>query len=356
VVAESTIGRHVTQLGLAGLRVPFTANSLFIAARHMTQLCELSPALKLRPKSGPLTFPPALQKLHLHFNGEPAAADLNEAIKAVSRLPLLESFTIQLNSIVDQMSFASLASLPQLRHLASHAPNRASLLSDTQVAELRALPRLHQLDVWPMPTSLLRRLLAQPHQLQWQEMTLPEVLDDEAAALLPQLPSLTKIDVFLDAQRFDWLPQLPNLIRADIEVSRSDDEDRAPMDSLVAALQRCTKIEYLKLLRSDLRAAHLADLLPRLPRLRILKLKDTDIDSLSFLSQAPTTQHLSCLVLSSCNELPVAELRHVHSLRGLKTLILHRSFSAPLDDHSRWLLTPPSLTLPKLEKFAYTAP
>jgi len=218
-IADSAMGRHVTQLGLVGSRVPLTADSLFIVARLMPQLCELTCDLQLTPTPGPLTFPPGLLKLDLRITGGSAAADVNAALLAIGRLRLLESFTVWLPSLNDQLSFASLASLPQLRYLAIHAPNRASLLSDAQVAELRAMPRLHQLDVWPMPTSLLRRLLAQPHQLQWQEITtLPRPTDDEAAALLPQLPSLTKIDVCCLATQFGWLRQLPNLTRVGIAV------------------------------------------------------------------------------------------------------------------------------------------
>ena len=128
------------------------------------------------------------------------------------------------------------------------------------------------------------------------------------------------------------------------------------MDSLVAGLQRCTKIEYLHLVHcAGLHTAHLADLLPRLPRLRTLKLMGLGIASLSFLAQAPMTQQLSSLVLHSCKQLPVIELRHVHALKGLKSLTIYRSFTSRLDAYSLWLLTPPSIALPQLGQFAYTA-
>jgi hypothetical protein len=45
----------------------------------------------------------------------------------------------------------------------------------------------------------------------------------------------------------------------------------------------------------------------------------------------------------------------VHALRGLTQLTVHESFIAPLDAEIRSLLTPPSLLLPRLEKFEYQA-
>ena len=102
-----------------------------------------------------------------------------------------------------------------------------------------------------------------------------------------------------------------------------------------------------------LTAAHLAELLPRLPRLRELKLCDLRVDALSFLSQPPMTSQLSRFRLLSCSRLPPAELRHVHALRCLTALELVRSFEPPLDPDSRSLLTLRSALLPLLEEFRY---
>jgi len=113
-------------------------------------------------------------------------------------------------------------------------------LSDAQVAELRALPLLRKLEVQPMSTSLLRRLLAQPHELQWQQIALPEQLDDEVAALLPQLPSLSALDENDTAtcSDFDFLRRLPNL--ADVHVAFREPSAAARIDSLMSGLQCCS--------------------------------------------------------------------------------------------------------------------
>ena len=121
---------------------------------------------------------------------------------------------------------------------------------------------------------------------------------------------------------------------------------------------RCTKIEHLSLCCPGLLTVQLADLLPRLPRLRALGLSELHIDSLtvSFLALQPMAQQHSSPSLVLCSQLPFAELRHVHALKGLQSLVIIRSFTAPLDVHSRWLLTPPSVALPRLADFEYTAP
>ena len=80
------------------------------------------------------------------------------------------------------------------------------------------------------------------------------------------------------------------------------------------------------------------------------------IDSLCFLSQAPLTSQLTALRLLCCRQLPLSELRHVHSLFGLRELDIFRSFDEPMDPHCAALaaLRPPSAALPLLRSFTYT--
>jgi len=249
-----------------------------------------------------------------------------------------------------QISFAPLAALPLLRILDVWWPwsGWQAEFSDAQVDQLRALPRLQQLRM-PMTTPLLRRLLRQPHTLQWQQISLPDALDVETAALLPQLPSLTAISGTAWCGDFGWLRRLPNL--TDVSLAFGPANAAGHVDSLLAGLQSCAAIEILALDNfSHLTAAHLADLLPRLPRLRQLNLSRLDIGSLAFLAQPPMTSQLISLELRDCVFLPVAELRHVHSLRGLTALDSVRTFHLSLGDRSRSQLTLPSALL-LLEKF-----
>jgi hypothetical protein len=356
VLARSAMGRHVTQLG-EDWSVTVTADLLSVVARLMPHLRGLSCYLERQwmPTEGPLTFPPGLRVLHLEICGAPASAEVNATLTAIRRLPLLESLTVYLPSFAEQLSFAPLASMPLLRHLRI-VPSRHDVeCSNAQVAELRGLPLLRELDVWPMPASLLRRLLAQPHELQWQRITPPNPLDDEVAALLPLLPSLTVLNESLPrvtCSRFYFLRQLPQLTRVVLNESSATGR----IESLVAGLQRCGRIEVLGLGFKSLTATHLNELLPRLPRLHTLSLGFADITTLSFLAHPPMTRQLVVLQLSCCERLPLTELRHVHALRRLKDLLLCRSFNAPMDAHCQSLYTPPSVLLPQLQDFDYEQP
>jgi len=324
-------------------------------ARHLPHLFRLRCfAPRLQAADGPLRFPAALRELYLMAYNRPLAiADITAAVTAVSRLQRLETFDLSVFRIDPLISFAPLAALPLLCRLTvlGYKAAQVAEITDAQVEQLRALPRLLQLSVKPVSTALLRRLLAQPHGLQWQDISLPRPLRQDDAALLPQLPSLTALT--LTARRldsFDFLRRLPNLLW--LKCSYCDGTDA----QLVDALRHCTNIFELHLNGCDgLTAAHLAELLPRLPQLESLTLRGLRIDSLSFLSQAPLTDRLNILQLIRCAQLPVAELRHVHSLRGLRELSLHDSFAERLDPNCESLmaLRPPSAALPLLESFSY---
>ena len=127
------------------------------------------------------------------------------------------------------------------------------------------------------------------------------------------------------------------------------------MNLFVAGLRYCNIVELRLTSCHSLTAAHLAELLPRLPRLRSLKLCGLGIDSLSFLAQEPMTSRLRRLVLSECKRLPVAELRHVHSLLGLRELAIDASFVEHVEPDFDALaaLRPPSAVLPLLRSFVH---
>ena len=245
--------------------------------------------------------------------------------------------------IDEQLSFAPLALLPRLLRLKIVRPAGGVELSDAQVAELRTLPQLQELHVQPMSNSLLCRLLAQPHNLQWQQILLPEPLDDEAAALLPQLPSLTVIRPYFSVacSNFDFLRRLPNLTNVQLNICESND---APgrIESLIGGLQCCSQINFLALISKELTAAHLDELLPRLPRLQCLTLASGQFTTLAFLAQQPMTDQLTRFLLSECKQLPLSEQSHLQELRRLMECYLIDSFNSPMDELSQALYTPPS--------------
>jgi len=325
----------------------------------MGHLRSLSCRLALPPPDRPLVFPAQLRRLHCHFTGlaDGDAAQVNSAIAAIGRLPLLDELTIRLDELDPQFSFAPLAALPLLRRLEIIRPRDGAelALSDAQVDQLRALPQLREVKM-PMTTALLRRLLRQPHQLQWHQISLPVPLDDEAAALLLQLPLRTSIDAVAQCDHFDWLRGLPNLSFVSISLGAAPGDVRQlRVASMVAGLQHCTRIQTLILCNPELTVAQLAELLPRLPQLRSLRLAGLAIDSLSFLAQPPLTNQLRSLSLMVCRRLPPAELHRMQALRALSALTVFHSFSAPLDQPSLALYWPPSAAMPQLEKFSYVA-
>ena len=84
------------------------------------------------------------------------ADEFNAAIAATGQLSLLEELRIRLAAMDPQISFAPLAALPLLRRLAVTWFGSQRELSDAQVDQLRALPRLQKLRILePMRTPLL---------------------------------------------------------------------------------------------------------------------------------------------------------------------------------------------------------
>ena len=349
------MARHVADLEVI-VNVRMSADEVESVALKMPRLRRLKCWAPLLPVDGPMLFPLGLHELEIWaFDRIFSAAEINAVVAATSRLEQLQSLSLLIWRIDPLISFAPLAALPLFRLLSINVRIAANL-SHAQVEQLRALPRLRTLNIHPVPASLLRRLLAQPHDLQWQRISLPSPLRDADTALLPRLPSLTSLDLnWRYLSGLDFLQGLPNLSSLRCSSLR-DGSGLRLTDRLVAALQRCTDVTELHLDRcASLTAAHLAELLPRMPRLRSLGLSDLGIDSLSFLAQAPLTIRLSRLSLSGCKKLPVAELRHVHSLLGLRELGIHDSFDEQMDPDCDELtaLRPPSAALPLLESFTY---
>jgi len=122
---------------------------------------------------------------------------------------------------------------------------------------------------------------------------------------------------------------------------------------ITAACSWLTTIVLFHLMNCDgLTAAHLAQLLPWLPALQTLFLVALQLDSLSFLAQEPMQTRLATLQLEDCSHLPLAELRRVRGLSGLRTLKVYRSFSEPMDSLTRFDYTPgPECLMPQLAEF-----
>lgn len=358
-IVDSVMVRHLTSVGSVDGRVHLNADSLFIMARHMQHVQQLTCTLSPPSVLGLSAFPYALRNLNISVTSPATSTGVNVILKAIGRVSQLEILELWLPGVVDpQMSFAPLAPLTQLRRLSINWSGSVGL-STAHLDELRTIPHLQRLCATRMSTRMLRHLLRQPHNLQWQHVEIPACtpLTDESASLLVQLPSLTKLDGWSSCTRFDWLQQLPNLIVVDLGFKHDELSGTEWIESLVMGLQQCPSITSLDLSQCrGLTTAHLIRLLPRLLQLHSLALVDIDIESLSFLTLEPMTRQLTSLGLWDCLKLSITELRHVHVLGALKSLTLENSFTSPLDQYSQLLLTPPSIVLPKLDEFSYVPP
>lgn len=255
------MSRHVTALGgdLYNDRMWLDTETLSILVDRMTQLRELHCCLALPVQ--PTAFPAQLRHLDICFTRPVDAVQVNASIAAIGHLLLLEELEIVVSTLDRRVSFATLVALPLLRSLRVWWQWDESELSKGQVDQLRSLPQLQEVNV-KMSTPQLRRLLRQPHDLQWQKIRVPESFDDETAALLPLLPSLTQINGVVTCARFDWLSGLPNLTEVQLSFDWPDGAvtvDRA--ESLVAGLQCCSQLEDLTLFSKELTDVHLAELL-----------------------------------------------------------------------------------------------
>lgn len=353
VIATSVVSRHISALGTVNKRLKLTVDTCFILTRHMPHLFELTCELSLPLGHELVTFPTKLRNLDLGFSATTSTVDINTMLRAIGCLTHLQHFHIRMNCLDHQISFDSLSQLPELQYL-EITWSSANDFSDRQVDELRALSRLHTVIMAGETTNLLPRLLRQSHQLQWQTIAIP-IVNDETVELLSHLPMLTKLMCKTSCLRFDWLSQLPNLICFSI-CFYQDTTMEGCMESLITGLHHCTQIEELELFCCDITSVQLAELLPGLPALTRLHLGSLDLTSLSFLAQVPMMRQLTTLILSRCKLLPLIEMKYVHRLRSLKKLYLRSSFASQMDAHGQFFYTPPSVVLPHLNEFEYTAP
>ena len=128
---------------------------------------------------------------------------------------------------------------------------------------------------------------------------------------------------------------------------------------IVAGLPSCSQLTDLSLCSAaDVTSQHLSGALPHLPLLRSLELAYcSSLESLSFLSECShLAQSLQSLHLWGPNS-PLAhftELEHVLTHKSLTQLSIRKFFVEPLDALMLHILAPPSVVLPKLEKFVYS--
>ena len=183
----------------------------------------------------------SLQSLTLNLNDKSnTASAINHAIVIVSRLQFLKKLHLFLPNFFPDMSFSPFAVAPQLQDLGSYAP--AGQPSHSHLDQLRRLSHMHRMSVVNVSNDALPYLLRAPHSLQWQEIHRVDAVEDDEAAALSNLPTLTKLNTS-DCRSVAFLPMLTDLCTLLLDM----DSDVALAAEIVAGLPLCSQLTDLSL-------------------------------------------------------------------------------------------------------------
>ena len=316
-----------------------SSSDLLILSRPPFSLISLACTVDLSPSSR-LFLGVSLQSLTLRLDGQATTAPvINEAIVTISRLPVLEKLQLWLPSFFPEVSFAPLAAASQLQELRFYAVNDGADPTHAQLDQLRMLPHLRRLEVDLSRGSFLHVLRA-PHSLQWQAIRPVNRIDDELAAALSTLPTLTELDAW-DCGSVAFLPSFSRLRRLQLYMHPTV---RLAAD-ISAGLACCSQLTELSLLANDVTSQHLSQALPHLPELCSLEVMCcSSLVSLSFLSECGHLSH-SLQSLCLCGSYPPVahstEFQHILTLKSLTHLICERFFVEALDASMLQALTAP---------------
>jgi hypothetical protein len=313
-----------------------------------------------------------LEQLNVNFVDRPGAehpvpplrsAHIQSVLDAAGSMEHLVKFKLLgLESTNDLASLQRCASLRGL-FLRWYGLDR---MSDGQSAVLRRMTQLEQLGFGSMDpeieTDAWVQLLSTPPYLPLQsvaESDEPVLLSAELTALLPRLPSLTALSVFVEGHpsRFTGVAHLPNLRSLELRVGDVPD----PVDGMVQlarTIRACHGLQKLALSMHDdiednggfvLSSPLLASCLAGLPTLHTLLLQDVRLSSLAFLSSPPLQRSLTSFTLvAPVPRMLPEELVHVCGLKALQELTLQRVFAEPILKHMERQLCLPSKKLPAL--------
>ena len=303
-----------------------SCSDLFILSRPPIALSSLACVVDLSKPSARLLLGASLQSLTLQLPDESTTASIiNDAIVTISRLPVLESLQLHLRSFSPEVSFAPFAGTPRLKELCCETGCLGEL-SHAQLDQLRMLPRLRTMSV---RGDDLEYLLRAPHSLQWQRIHRVRSLDDDTAAALSTLPTLTELATDR-CRSVAFLPALTCL--RSLQLGMDPDVDVA--EGIALGLPYCTQLTDLSLRGAhDVTSRHLSQALSHLPALRVLSLMCCSaLESLSFLSECSHLAHsLRSLKLYGSKRVPSTELTHVLTLKSLTHLTICEFFVDPLD-------------------------
>jgi len=291
--------------------------------------------------------PPLLTDLSINISVSASTSDINSLILAVSRIPRLEKFSIQLQDKDPLIRFAPLAHAHRLHTFRVHHHGQ---MSETQVKDLRTIPTLVYLDATFSPEEL-QWLLQAPCTLdRLNTIRASGQLDMESKHLLQSLPMLTDL----------WIvntPHDPFFVLRGLEKLQKLTILATPVPFFWSGCGGgyWAELVYLSLSCLGCNGKQLGATLAHMPNLKTLQLSALDsLDSLAFLASSESLKrNLTKLSLYRCTKLRAVELSHVFRLQQLSELRLVHTFADSLDSLTRSELALPSWRLPKLLKARY---
>ena len=237
-----------------------------------------------------MSFGASLHTLRLLLFGRAhSASAINDAIIAISRLPVLEDLFLRMASFFPEVSFAPLADAPKLRVLRCEPLDfRQPTLA--QRAQLRMLVRLHTMHSNLSSASLVDVLRA-PHSLKWRQIHTVHGVDDHVSAALSTLPTLTNLHTW-DCLSVAFLPALGRLLS--LRVSMNPNARLAA--DITAGLSCCSHLTDLSLDNAtDVTSQDMSQVLHLLQLRKLVLGRCFALGSLSFLSDCRHLAQTRCI-------------------------------------------------------------
>lgn len=314
--------------------------------------------VQLHPEKSQLlwSFPYALRRLQIQRftpkGSEWPLAMIDALIAGIAHATQLRSLKLEFKS---QCDLQPLASLPHLTEFT--APQH---FTDTQAEMLRSFPSVLRLEVQTgrkckAAKNSLDLLTRTPHLLQLQSINIGFEWDDEVAALVTRVPTLTEANLgYTGCSHLDFLHVFPLLQSLTVRLlDRGVHAVRIEEEHLIATLTSLQKLTHLEVGKSELNCAQWTRILQALPALASLIMDmPSSLESLRCFKDAGPALAASltrlCLYQLENEHLTPAGFQHLRPLQRLTYLSLQYTQPELLDTKVRQTLTPPSPWCPLL--------
>lgn len=319
--------------------------------------CELVDGFQSAHKQRMLSRPllPQLTELTLRLNADVSAADCASVVEVVASLPQLATLRLTLANLqwldADFSPFRRTLSLRSL--ILGVSDLRRPILWTEQLSDLRSLSQLETLE-WPVSDSdEFWRMFAEGHQLRLQSLSItqrmcPRGVDDQGAALLLHMPSLTQLQFSAGAlSSLSFLSSLPHLATVSLTFNSLDLGQAPSLKGLVplAAIHQLFLKNATGIGGADVDIlAYFTQLLECAPQLRSLMLINFTLASLP-----PLPRSLVELSLYQCDVPFASAAKSVWPLQQLESLSLALNTALTADERAS--MTVPCARLPNLREF-----